>query len=254
MIYKEKSTGTTVFMIGLVLFVVLFSAASGIAVKYGIKLAENETSAHIVSSKESRTFTVVIDAGHGGEDGGCKSGDILEKNLNLDVAERVSGICSLLGINTVMTRKEDTMLYDLYKDLADYSGKKKVYDLKNRVKFTKESGADIYVGIHMNKFPDSSCHGMQIYYAEKNDLSEELAKKIREKNISVFGKDGERELKKGKTSVFVLSNAECPSVLVECGFLSNSSDLERLCSDEGKLQVAMIIASGIFEYSKSSGT
>lgn len=254
MAYKERNTRTTVFMIGIVLFVVLFSAASGIAVKYGIKLAENETSAHIVSLKESKTFTAVIDAGHGGEDGGCSSGNVLEKDLNLDVAERVSGLCSLLGINTVMTREEDTMLYDMYGDLTDYSGKKKIYDLKNRVKFTKESGADVYVGIHMNKFPDSSCRGMQIYYAEKNDLSEELAKTVREKSIAVLGEDGKRELKKGKTSVFVLSHAECPSILVECGFLSNSSDLERLCTDEGKLQVAVIIAGGIFEYSKSFGT
>ena len=251
---KEKTAGTAAFMVGLVLFVVLFSAAASVAVKFGMKLVASETASYVVSSKSGDSFVAVIDAGHGGEDGGCSAGEVLEKDLNLEVAKRVSGFCSLLGIDTMMTRSEDTMAYDLYKELNDYTGKKKLYDLKNRVRFTKEAGADIYVGIHMNKFPDSSCKGMQIYYAEKVDSSMSLAEKIRDKNVSAFGKDGERELKKGKSAIFVLAHAECPAVLVECGFLSNPSDLERLTTDEGKLATAAVVAAGILEYSKGCDT
>lgn len=251
---KEKSLGITFFMIGLVLFVVLFSAASGIAVKFGLKLVEAENAARAVSNASKNTFVAVIDAGHGGEDGGCCNGKILEKDINLDIAKRVSGLCSLLGIDTKLTRCDDEMLYDLYDDLEDYSGKKKVYDLKNRVRFAKEENADIYVGIHINKFPDSECRGMQIYYAEKVEKSDVLAETVRAKSIEMLGTDGEREIKKGRSSIFVLSHASCPAVLVECGFLSNPSDVERLTSDEGKLCAAAIIASGISEYAKSVGT
>lgn len=251
---RKKSVGVTAFMIGLILFVVLFSAASGVAVKFGMKLVEAENAARVASNTSGKTFVAVIDAGHGGEDGGCCNGIVLEKDINLDIAKRVSGLCSLLGIETRLMRDDDRMLYDLYGDLNDYTGKKKVYDLKNRVRFTREENADIYVGIHINKFPDSNCRGMQIYYADKIERSEALADAVRNKSIEVLGEDGKRPIKKGKSSIFVLSHASCPAILVECGFISNEKDLERLTSDEGKLDAAVIMASGIFAYSTEFDT
>lgn len=251
---RKKSVGTAPFMIGLVLFVVLFSAASSVAVKYGIKLASSKTASYVSASGEKKKYVAVIDAGHGGEDGGCSSGNILEKDLNLDVSKRVAGLCALLGVETEMTRTDDTLLYDMYDDMSDYTGKKKMYDLKNRVRFTKEAEADAYVAIHMNKFPSQSCDGMQIYYAESENGSLALAESIRAKNIEAVGESGSRELKKGKNSIFVLAHAECPAVLVECGFLSNPGDLEKLTSEEGKLETALVIALGLFESSKSADT
>ena len=122
-----------------------------------------------VSTEAGRSkAVVVIDPGHGGEDGGAVAADgTLEKTLNLEFSKTLYTTCKVLGIDAVMTRDTDTLLYDKYSDLEDYTGKKKVYDLRNRLRFTEELGDNaVFVGIHMNKFPEEKYCGTQIYYSQ----------------------------------------------------------------------------------------
>lgn len=134
-----------------------------IAAGIGTKLVEDAVPT--IATQEENRPVLVLDPGHGGGDGGAVAVDgTTEKTLNLAVASRMEKIADLLGWDTRMTRTDDTMLYDLYGDFPT-GGKKKSYDLKNRLRFAREANATVFCSIHMNQFPSSDCQGLQVYYS-----------------------------------------------------------------------------------------
>lgn len=196
----------------------------------------------------SNTVTYVIDAGHGGEDAGAIAYDgTLEKDLNLEIATLLCGLLELNGNNVKMTRDSDTLLYDYYNDLEDYTGQKKVYDLKNRLRIAEEYENSIYVGIHMNKFSVAKYKGLQVYYSSNNENSFDFASKIRDNTRLYLQKDNKREIKKADSSIYVLHKAKMPAVLVECGFLSNDEELTNLKDNDYRAKLAITIFSSILE-------
>jgi len=201
-------------------------------------------------SAEPETLCIVVDAGHGGEDGGCVSeSGVLEKDINLEVAKKVAEMLNAMGYNTLMTRDEDKMLYDMYGD--NYEGRKKTYDLKNRLKFTRENDADALVSIHMNKFPQSRYQGLQVYYSKNHTESAQLAQSIQEHCRQYLQTDNERAVKEAGSSIFLLDRAEMPAVLVECGFLSNPEETEMLCDDEYRKKLSLVISLAIISHIES---
>ncbi len=198
---------------------------------------------------------VVIDPGHGGEDGGAVAGDgTAEKVLNLEFAATLHNICGLLGTDSVMTRETDTLLYDKYSDLQDYTGKKKVYDLKNRLRFTEETGDNtVFVGIHMNKFSDPKYSGTQIYYSSNNTASMSLANMLQDRVKNSLQPENNRAVKRAGTSIFLLKRLNSPAILAECGFLSNEAETERLKSAEYKKEFSLATAVTLGEFIKSNG-
>ncbi len=210
----------------------------------------NENRDSIFAAAEQDGICIVIDPGHGGEDGGCVSDKgILEKNLNLSVGEKVSVILNSMGYNTIMTRSSDKMLYDMYGD--DYTGKKKTYDLKNRLIFARENSADIFVSIHMNKFPQSKYSGLQVYYSGNHTDSQVLASAIKEYNKLYLQKDNERETKRADTSIYLLHRMEVPAVLIECGFLSNEAETLKLTDEDYQKELSFMIASALMSHFES---
>lgn len=210
----------------------------------------NSDNNSVFVSAQPEAMCVVIDAGHGGEDGGCVSADgVLEKDINLEVAKKVAELLNSMGYNTVMTRSEDNMLYDMYGD--NYEGRKKTYDLKNRLKFTRENEADILVSIHMNKFPQSQYHGLQVYYSDNHADSAELAQSIQSFCRLYLQPDNQREVKKAGSNIFLLDRAEMPAVLVECGFLSNAEETEKLCDNEYRKKLSFMLSMAIVSYLES---
>ena len=138
---------------------------------------KNNTSPTILSKSDN--IMIVIDAGHGGEDAGAVADDgTLEKDLNLKIAYLTYALCEINGTSAQMTREDDRLLYDYYGELESYKGKKKIYDLKNRVKITNEHKNAVYIGIHMNKFSSAKYSGTQVYYSKNNPESELLARSI----------------------------------------------------------------------------
>lgn len=227
----------------------LFTAAAvliGHSISVITAVPDTDTSADVSSSK----MTVVIDPGHGGEDGGAVAADgTLEKTLNLEFAKTLQSTCKILGIDAVLTRDTDTLLYDKYSDLEDYTGKKKVYDLKNRLRFTEEIGENtIFVGIHMNKFSDSKYSGTQVYYSSNSQDSMTLAQGIQSKVKESLQPENNREIKKAGSSIFLLKRLEVPAILAECGFLSNEVETERLKNDEYKKEFSLTTAVAIGEF------
>jgi len=204
------------------------------------KYIKKETLAPTFSATDHKTF--IIDPGHGGEDSGAVATDgTLEKDLNLEISRALFLLYELNGNKAAMTRQTDTLLYDRYGDLENYRGQKKIYDLKNRVKITMEYKDPVYVGIHMNNFSNSKYKGLQVYFS-RNDKSSRLMAEAVQKNVSLYiQKDNKRSVKQADSSIYVLDKLSCPSVLIECGFMSNEEELTLYKSKEYRRDVSLVI-------------
>jgi len=194
-------------------------------------------------------FTVVIDPGHGGEDSGAIGiDDVFEKDVNLKISRRLEMLFNLFGINTEVTRNEDVALCT---DEKLTLRQRKNEDLKRRVnKITNISDA-ILISIHQNSFPeDKRCHGAQVFFSTNNVESDELAKHIQTVLTEKIDTTNKRVEKECPSSVFLMKNVNCPAVLVECGFLSNETDVAMLVDDSYQKKLAADIFSGFLKYKK----
>jgi N-acetylmuramoyl-L-alanine amidase len=192
---------------------------------------------------------IVIDPGHGGEDGGASvDGGIHEKDLNLLISQTLYDMLKLAGFNPAMTRTEDVLLYDMFSDSNDYTGKKKMFDLKNRLRFANVNDAAIFISVHMNKFPQSSARGLQMYYSPNNEDSKKLAEMIKGYTKQYIQPENTREIKKAGSNIYLLKRLEMPSVLIECGFLSNADECAQLTDAAYRKQLAAAIFAAVSEF------
>lgn len=225
-----------------VLFCILFSALTAFFIWCGATFVRHRGTSAEDAAAPSRPI-IVIDAGHGGEDGGASGEDgTKEKDLNLLVAQSLADILTAAGYDVRMTRTDDRLLYDLYGDLTDYTGHKKTYDLRNRLRFTEEAGADLLLSIHMNKFPQPQYSGLQVYYSPTAPESRTVAEVIRNYTKLYLQPENERETKAATSSIYLLHRIQRPAVMVECGFLSNEEELSRLKDEIYRRQLALVIA------------
>lgn len=224
--------------------VLLFSVT---AVTIGmITNSESDYSVAVSNTTDAHTPVIVIDSGHGGEDGGASSENgVTEKGINLEMAKLCKIFLLAQGFDVRLTRNDDRLLYDIYDDLDDYKGQKKIYDLKNRIRFAKEANADLFISLHMNKFFLKEYKGSQVYYSPNSTESEKYASNIQEVIKSFLQKDNQREIKKATSSIYVLNRIECPAVLVECGFLSNSEDLRKILTESYRVDLAVCIDTAV---------
>lgn len=194
----------------------------------------------VQSSAVEWEHTIIIDAGHGGIDGGATScTGVLESTLNLEIALRLNDLLHLLGYNTVMIRTTDTSVYTQGSTIAS----QKVSDLKERVRIVNETPNAILISIHQNTFSDSRYSGAQVFYAPTNG-SQQLAE------ILQPGLCSGRQCKKA-SSVYLLQNITATGVLVECGFLSNVQEETLLRQDGYQQRLCGVIASGLTEFLRS---
>jgi N-acetylmuramoyl-L-alanine amidase len=188
-------------------------------------------------------LTVIIDAGHGGRDGGASTeSGVLEKDLNLAVALKLRDLISELGVNVVMTRETDVMLAD------ESSTHKKRDDLNARLAISKEYENCIFVSIHMNKFPVEKYSGLQVYYSKNNAESLSIAEAIQGKACEFLRKGNARTVKEADSSIYILHHIEVPAVLVECGFLSNPTEAALLQTESYQNKLAAVIFAAVAEH------
>ncbi len=191
----------------------------------------------------SHPKTIVLDAGHGGEDGGASSSEgLLEKDLNLDLALAMREILLANGINVILTRETDTLLYDRN---VDFQGRKKMLDMAARLKITNDTPDAVFVSLHMNTYPHPSCQGVQVWYSENNDSSFEIAKTIHSTTQTLLQPENDRPVKRSGSSIYLLHKLQCPAVLVECGFLSSPEEAARLGDESYRQQLALTLCMGI---------
>ena len=197
------------------------------------------------STVNRKLTCVVIDAGHGGEDSGAVSqSGLYEKDVNLSVAFALRDLLEMNGIPVVMTRDEDILLYDRN---VDYQGRKKVLDLAARKTIADAYEDCLFVSIHMNAFPDPQYNGMQVWYGVKDSLSQSIAADIQKQALQIQP-DNHRKIKAAGSNIYLLDNISSPCVLVECGFLSNPEEAERLGTSDGQHALAFTIFAGISSY------
>ena len=200
------------------------------------------------AQKRNLNHLVIIDPGHGGEDGGAIGCDgVVEKHINLKISLAVRDMLELLGFETIMTRENDKAIYD---ESAINLRQKKRSDLRNRLSIiNKNSGEDsIFLSIHQNKFPNEKYSGSQIFFSKNNPLSENLATCIKDSITSSIQPENTREIKEATSKIFLLNNSKIPSVTLECGFLSNHKEAKNLVNEIYQKKVALCTVSGITEF------
>lgn len=189
--------------------------------------------------------TIVIDAGHGGEDGGATSENgISEAQINLKIALNLQKLLEQSGANVILTRSDENAIYDLDKKTLR---EKKVSDIKNRVKIGNNSSADIFVSIHLNKIPQNQYSGWQTFYKDGNEQRKELATSIQNNLNETIQKENKRVPMK-ISNVYIIKQVEIPTAIVECGFLSNPEEEQILQQEIYQEKLAWGIYNGIIEY------
>ncbi len=187
---------------------------------------------------------IVVDAGHGGFDAGASANGIAEKDINLKVALCLKDYLEQGGAIVLLTRDTDTSTAS--SETSGISAKKS--DLTERKKLADSSDADIFVSIHMNKFPQEKYWGSQVFYSEKPEDGKRLGEEIQQGLKDVLQDDNGRVAKKIDGGVFLLKNTTIPSVIVECGFLSNPKEAELLKQKDYQQKLAWGIYLGITRY------
>lgn len=185
---------------------------------------------------------VVIDAGHGGKDPG-KVGinGVLEKDINLCIAGRLKDLLEQNGIVVVMTREED-------RDLAsEHAANRKNEDLRARAQLIEETNPAVMVSIHQNSYTSEEADGAQVFYYSGSENGKLLGTVV-QKHLKQEIKDGNQRVPKANKEYYLLKKAQCPSVIVECGFLSNSTEAALLSTKEYQEKIAFAIHLGIMEY------
>lgn len=189
---------------------------------------------------------LVIDPGHGGEDGGTVGiNGVLEKDLNLSLSEVLSAILNFSGYEVVQTRKEDKMLYDRN---VNYQGRKKMLDLKGRLEIAQAIKPDLFIGIHMNAFPEQKYSGLSVYYSKNQAKSKDAAEIIRTNVKNNLQPDNTRETKAASSNIYILDRINCPAILIECGFLSNPEECEKLSSYDYRRELSFVLYSSLVSF------
>ena len=201
--------------------------------------------ASVEEPEEVLSQVIIIDAGHGGEDPGAVGvSGVYEKDLNLQIALTLADILEEKGYTVILTRSTDKMLYS---EDENIKGMRKLSDLKNRCKITEEYPDALLVSIHMNSFGQSKYSGLQVYYTDGSEDSRRLAGNIQSAVKRDIQGDNNRVIKSGK-NMYLLEKAKCNAVLIECGFLTNATECEKLSEKEYQKQLSFSIACGIIEY------
>jgi len=184
--------------------------------------------------------TIVIDPGHGGLDQGASYQDIFEAELNLEISIKIKDELEKQGGIVIMTREGN---YDLSRPNAIY---RKKSDFDNRIKLINNADADLYLSIHLNKYPNASYYGPQIFYVDNYKENKNIAEILqRELNDNLNTK---RQIKRIGNAYYMYEKLNVKGVLIECGFLSNTKERTSLLKGEYQKELARIISKGIIKY------
>lgn len=222
-------------LIKIVLIVALLAAAAVF-----VKIFVSNGGLKPVISQNSRS-TLVLDAGHGGIDGGAISDSGLkESDINLQIALKTEALVRFLGIDTVMTRETDT-------DNSDNKAYSEHDNLVQRVKLANSTENAVLISIHQNKFPSAVVSGAEVMYSD-NDDSKALGLITQDNLVSLLDSSNRRVARPAPKELLLTSSVECPTILVECGFMSNPQEVQKLASNDYQLKLAAILAGSYIQF------
>ncbi len=193
---------------------------------------------------------IVIDAGHGGEDGGASTTEgVPESQINLSIALRLNDLFHLMGYDTVMVRTTDVSIYS---SGSSTLSQKKVSDLKNRVALIEQTEQALLVSIHQNTFPDGRYFGAQVFSAptQGSDQLASIAQQILTESVDP---ENRRSSKMVSPDVYLMNHISCTGILVECGFLSNADEALKLQTDAYQIKLAAALCDAVNQYTREQG-
>lgn len=189
---------------------------------------------------------IIIDAGHGGMDGGAVGAEgIVEKDINLSICLSLRDMFKANGFTVVMTRDTDISIHD---EGLKSVRKQKTSDLRNRLAIANSYPNAIFLSIHQNKFSDSKSNGAQIFFSPNNEASEKLAEILQQRFVRNLQPENKRQIKKAGKNLFLMYEATCPAVLVECGFLSNKQEAQMLSDPEHQSKIAFTAFCAVMDF------
>ncbi|MGN1412539.1 MAG: N-acetylmuramoyl-L-alanine amidase [Oscillospiraceae bacterium] len=223
----------------------LILVAVCVGVSYNIQSNDEKIiSTSIVPSKSDRV--IILDAGHGGMDGGCTSADgTVEKDINLNILLNLRDMLTATGYTVEVTRDSDKSIHD--KGVEGIANQKSS-DMDNRLALFNKYDNAVCVSIHQNQFTDSKYSGAQMFYSDTNSKSETLARIMQDNFVKYLQPNNAREIKLCGKELFLCYFSENPTVMAECGFLSNPEEAEKLKDEEYQKEVAFTIYSSICEF------
>ncbi len=243
MVGEKGGSGMVVRLRWKAVFFSLFTVTVTAAVVFGL-FAKTAQSARLTAAWQSQTPLITVDAGHGDFDGGAVASDgTKEKDINLAVALPLADVLRLCGCRVAMTRTDDTALC---KETDRSIRERKVADMKARLSIFET--ADLNISIHQNMFSATAYHGAQMFYSTNHPQSQLLAEAVRAQVVAGLQPDNTRALKAGNRDIYLLYKTTKPTVLVECGFLSNAAERDALKSAAYQRQFAFAIASGVMAF------
>ena len=208
-------------------------------------LKMNDTIA-TTSDANQNDLVLILDAGHGGLDGGCSASDgSVEKNINLNIMLSVRDLSKLFGYNVETTRDTDKSIHD--KGITGIR-KQKISDMENRLELFNKYNNSICVSINQNTFSDPKFNGAQMFYSNKNETSEQFATIMQQQFVANLQPDNQREIKLCGKELYLCYYCDNPAVMVECGFLSNPEEAAKLTTTDYQKKVAFTIFTGINKF------
>lgn len=196
-----------------------------------------------VADVEAKNAPVIIlDAGHGGEDGGATGvTGVLEKDLNFSLTEKLYELLKIAGYTVIRTRTEDRLL--CAEDTP--KGRRKQGDLAGRLAVANAYPNSVFISLHMNTFPNNTCRGAQVWYSQNDEASLSLANAVQTKIKETLQKDNHRKVKAATSNIYLLRHATTPAILIECGFLTTPDECALLSSEAYQRALALAIFSAI---------
>ncbi|MCD7799766.1 MAG: N-acetylmuramoyl-L-alanine amidase [Ruminococcus sp.] len=231
------------------LMIALILVGACVGISYVNQKVSSESIALTSTTPSKSDRIVILDAGHGGMDGGCSAQDgTVEKDINLNILLNLRDMLTASGYTVEVTRDTDISIHD--KGIEGIANQKSS-DMDNRLALFNKYDNAICISIHQNLFTDSKYSGAQMFYSDTNPKSETLANILQNKFVEYLQPDNQREIKLCGKELFLCYFSENPTVMAECGFLSNPEEAELLKDSEYQKKVAFTIYSAINEYYSS---
>lgn len=246
--YKEViAVIKTIRLYNVIFFFLLF--ATVVVALFFVLFAKSSDISLVSNSAKADKHVLVIDAGHGGADGGAVSlSGVLESELNLDIALRMAELSGLTGIKYIMTRDCNDISYP---ESAKSIAKKKVFDQKHRAEQINNTSNAILISIHQNCYPHKAPFGPQSFYS-KIGGSDVLAKLVQNSMNTVLCPGNRRMAMPVAKDIYLFKSVTCPAVLVECGFVSNPTESELLDTESYRLKIATVLTCAYLQYMDSN--
>ncbi len=193
---------------------------------------------------------LVLDAGHGGIDGGATAADgTAEQSINLAIVKKCEAYAGLFGIQTLLTREDENSIdYDPSQSIRA----NKVADIRARERITGQTPNPMFLSVHLNKFSDSSYTGAQVFWSKNNPEGTLWAQQLQTALTQGLHPARERQAKQAGDNIYLMKTLTCPAVIVECGFLSNAEEAKLLTQDDYQKRLALCMISGCLEYAEQS--